>query len=102
MGAAPLAPKRKRLAVLGIRNSMPPATLMPWTSATSDNVYKTMQDVRTNGVNPRSRPRRLKVGANPQRPGFHRPQLKHLSSLTPTRLRQDGQTTDPHFCLSMN
>src|SRR5438132_3720263 len=56
----------------------------------------------TNCVKPRSRPSRLRSGANPQSPGFHRPQVKHRSSLTPTRLPHDGQTTDPHFCLNMS
>jgi hypothetical protein len=27
--------------------------------------------------------------------------VKHRSSLTPTRLPHDGQTTDPHFCLNI-
>src|SRR5436309_14171745 len=55
----------------------------------------------TNCVNPRSRPKRLSTGANPHKPGFHRPHVKHRSSLTPTRLPQDGQTTEPHFCRSI-
>src|SRR5262245_56850935 len=98
---APAAPNRNKLFMLGRRNSVPPTTAMPPGSAISENVYMTMQAVNTRGVKPRSRPRRLSAGANPHKPGFHRPQLKHRSSLTPTRLPQDGQTTEPHFCRSI-
>src|SRR5689334_15847000 len=95
-GPKPLAPKRSRLQPLGIRKSLPAAAEMFCGSATSENVKRTMQVVSTSGVNPRSRPSLVSVGANPHSPAFQRPQLKHRSSLTPTRLPQDGQTTEPH------
>src|SRR5215471_6691815 len=97
----PLAPNRNRLRTLGERK-LRPFMLMPWVSAASVSRYNMMQLHMTNCVNPRSRPSRFSSGANPQSPGFQRPQVKHRSSFTPTRLPHEGHTTEPHFCLNMS
>src|ERR1051326_778408 len=99
-GMAPLAPNRNKLRVLGERK-LKPLMLTPWVSAARVSRYRTMQLHMTNCVKPRSRPSRFRTGAKPQSPGFHRPQVKQRSSLTPTRLPHEGHTTEPHFCLNM-
>src|SRR5262245_7764574 len=75
--------------------------VIPLGSTTNISRYSEMQTPSRSCVNPGYRPSRFKRGAKPHNLGCRRPQFKHCSSLTPTRFPQEGQTTEPHFCLNM-
>ena len=100
-GSAPLSPNKKSVRLLGESKLNSPLVPIPLGSEISISMYREMHAPITNCVNPRSRPSRFRKGPKPHNPGFRRPQVRHCWSLTPTRVPQEGQTTDPHFCRNM-
>src|SRR5581483_7092894 len=98
-GSAPLAPSMNMLGVLGERMPKRPlARPMLLPESSRETIYKAPLPQTTSATNPRSLPRLRSSGANPHKPGFRRPQLKHFSSRTPTSDPHAVQTTEPVVC----